>query len=227
MKFPLSRNYLIFGICFATAMYMVTQGQGCSGQVASSGNSAGGTSLSSNSGNSSGDLGVAPPPADDMPVIPNSKTVSVVYSKQILEQYTTCLGVKASDRTVAMYENKKGAVSVYGTANTITSPMMMAVLSISGEICQDLVLQEAAASSKRIFKEIDLNANLAPGDAAVKMAISRLALACWQRKETASEAQNLSGMVSSSVGATEAQGGRKAALMICTSMLSSLDAMAN
>lgn len=225
--FKASRHLVIFGICFVMAMYLVTQGQGCSGQIASTSNS-GSSSGSSNLNNNSGGLGVEPMPSDDIPVIPNAKTVSVAYSKQILEQYSTCLGVKPSDRTIAMYESKKGAISVYGTANTITSPMMMAVISISGEICQDLVLQEAAVgATKRIFKDIDLAANQAPSEASIKNAISRLALSCWQRNENATEVQSLTGMVAQSVGATENQAARKAALLVCTSMLSSLDALSN
>ncbi len=229
MKFSKkTRPILIFVICVVTAGILVTQGQGCSGQVATknaniSSQSTGG----GNSSNGSSGLGVESAPSEDIPVLPNSKTVSVVYSKQILEQMSTCLAVKPTDRTIATYENKKGAISVYGTANSITSPMMMAVLSVSGEICQDLILQEAPLTTKRIFKDFDLNANLLPTDAVIKNAISRLALSCWQRKETATDSQILSDMVAQSVVATEAQAGRRAALMICTSMLSSLDALTN
>ena len=225
--FKASRHLVIFGICFVTAMYLVTQGQGCSGQIASTNSASSGSSGSNTVNNNNGGLGVEPMPSDDIPVIPNSKTVSVAYSKQILEQYSTCLGIKPSDRTVAMYESKKGAISVYGTANTITSPMMMAVMSISGEICQDLISQEATAASKRIFKDIDLAANQLPSEAVIKNAISRLALSCWQRAETAAEAQSISTMVAQSVGATENQAARKSALLVCTSMLSSLDALSN
>lgn len=228
MKFSkMSRHVLIFGICIATAGLLVTQGQGCSGQVASNSMLSSAGTSGNNTGTTSTGLGVEPVPSDDIPVLPNSKTVSIVYSKQILEQMSTCLGVKPTDRTIAMYDNKKGAISVYGTANTVTSPMMMAILSISGEICQDLILQEATMAAKRIFKDIDLNANVLPTDALLKNAISRLALSCWQRKETAADVQSLSDMVAQSVAATESQAGRKAALMVCTSMLSSLDALTN
>lgn len=163
----------------------------------------------------------------DIPVIPGARTVSLVYSKQVVDQLTSCSGLAVpSEKTVAMYEQKKGSISTYGTANTVTAPMMMAVASIAGEICNDLIEQENKLGG-RLFAGFNMAANALPSSAQLSDSISKLAVSCWQRNESSSERQLLLDMVSTSVGTGEMQATRKAALLVCTSMLSSLDALLN
>lgn len=166
--------------------------------------------------------------SSDIEVIPGAKTVSLVYSKQVLDQLSACSGLAVpSDKTLAMYEQKKGAISTYGSANTVTSPMMMAVTSIAGEICNDLIIQEAASVSGRLFTGFNMTAAILPNTSQLSDTISKFAVSCWQRNESSSERQALLDMVMSSVAPNEAFAGRKSALMLCTSMLSSLDAILN
>lgn len=163
----------------------------------------------------------------DMPIINGAKTVSIVYSKQIVDQLSSCVGVaQPSDATLAMYEQKKGAVSTYGYANTVTSPMMMAVTSIAGEVCNDLINQEVKTGA-RIFSGFDMSSNNLPNVSLISDSISRMALSCWQRRETSVERELVLNMVQSSVVATENLAARKSALLVCTSMLSSLDSLLN
>lgn len=158
---------------------------------------------------------------------PNTKTVSLVSSNQTLSHLSTCLGVKTpSAETVALYEAKKGAISVSGAAKTVTPPMMMAITNIAGEICNDLINQEVA-SGERMFVGINMSANQLPSSSDLQNAISRLALSCWNRYETSDEKQVLLDLVSSSVSPTENMASRKASLLLCTSVASSLDALMN
>ncbi len=164
---------------------------------------------------------------NDIKVIPGTKTVSLVYSKQVLDQMTACLGVKTpSDQTIAMYGQKKGAISTYGTANTITSPMMMAVVSIAGEVCNDLLNQESTGPL-RLFKDFNFQSTNLPDNGALRSAISRLSLSCWQRPVEAAETELLVDLAFKSVKNGEAKASRKSALLLCTSMLSSLDSLLN
>lgn len=164
----------------------------------------------------------------DITVIPGARTVSMVYSKQVLDQLSACSGLALpSEKTLTMYEQKKGAISTYGTANTVTSPMMMAVTSIAGEICNDLIDQEVVSAQPRLFSGFNMAANVLPNNSELSDTISKLAVSCWQRNENSSERQLLLDMVSSSVGVNEALAARKSALLLCTSMLSSLDALLN
>ena len=108
----------------------------------------------------------------------------------------------------------------------MTGPAMMAITSIAGEICNDLINQEISVG-QRLFTGFDMAASALPNNSQLSDAITRLSLSCWQRNESSGERQALLGLVNSSVGATEVNGSRKAALMICTSMLSSLSALLN
>lgn len=215
---------IIVTLSFATFI-TVTQGNGCTGKFsATSSSSSGEASDTSSIPDTSGNVD------SGIPIIPGAKTVSLVYSKQVLDQMTTCAGVsRPSDTTLAMYDQKKGAVSVYGTANTITGPMMMAVTSIAGEVCNDLLNQEATATSSRIFAFNDKNfsTNMLPSTTEMNDAISRLGLSCWQRIPDSNERAVISSMIADTIKNGDSKASRSAALMICTSMLSSLDALLN
>lgn len=198
-------------------------GNGCSQSLnsASSGVSAN-NGATDNSGSAQSDSA-----STDIPIINGAKTVSIAYSKQIVDQLSSCVGVaQPSDATLAMYEQKKGAVSTYGYANTVTSPMMMAVTSIAGEVCNDLINQEVKTGA-RIFSGFDMSSNNLPNVSLISDSISRMALSCWQRRETSVERELVLNMVQSSVVATENLAARKSALLVCTSMLSSLDSLLN
>ena len=164
----------IAGLC------AVLVGNGCQEFGAWSGKSvADGVSSSSALGGDVG--GVNTPPDIGMDVIPGAKTASMVYSNEVLTHLASCAGVATpSDATVAMYEAKKGAISVYGQANTITSPMMMAITSIAGEVCNDLINQEVKLGG-RIFKNMNMSANTLPNNADLVDSVSRIALSCWGR----------------------------------------------
>jgi hypothetical protein len=219
---------IISAIALSLVVYIIAMGQGCSKSAPSSpvASSSSSTAVTSTSGGSV--LGIEPLQPDPTAIVPMEKTVGVGYAQQVLDQYSSCLGVRPSDRTVATYEAKKGAISTFGTHDTVTPPMLMALTNIAGELCQDLINQESpATANKRIFKNIDLMANATPATTALRESISRLAIACWQRRETASEAQALTELVSETVGANEAHAARKATLAVCTAILSSLQGYLN
>lgn len=212
-------NKKIIGIGSAIVILgtiLVTLGNGCSGQMG------GFEALQdlSNGGNSSST-------SLDSDVIPGAKTVSMVYSNQVLDQLSSCVGVvNPSDASRKMFQEKKGSISTYGTADSMNPAMMMGIISIAGEVCNDLINQEITGGG-RIFKDIDLKASSLPTDASLRNAISRLALSCWNRNEENTEQQILLDMVYNNVTASEQGASRKSALMVCTSMLSSLDSLLN
>lgn len=164
---------------------------------------------------------------DDEIINPNAKTASLINSNQTLTHLTTCLGVKTpSAETVALYEAKKGSISVSGAAKTVTPPMMMAIANIAGEVCNDLINQEIK-NEARIFVGIDLNANRLPASTDLQDSISRLALSCWNRYESSGEKQVLLDLISNSVSPNETMAAKKASLLLCTSIAASLDALLN
>ena len=195
---------------------LIFVGNGCSGQFQ--------IDPANRSSSSSSSAASASTPVD---FVPGTKAVSVVYAQQALDQLSACAGVAIpSDATQKMYESKKGQISVYGTAETITSPMMMALVSISGEICNDLINQERNLAVKRIFKGWDLNSAMLPASGFVNESITRMSLSCWQRPENSVERQSVLD-AAFAVKDGEVKASEKMALMICTSMLSSLNSLLN
>lgn len=161
----------------------------------------------------------------DIEVIPGTKTVSFVGANQVLGHLSNCLGLSVpSDATVAVYNDKKGSISTYGAANSITPPMMMAIASIAGEVCSDMIDQEIA-TGERIFKNMNLQSSSLPSNSVLGSTISNLALSCWRGNETTEERAVLLDLVNQSVVANEANAARKAALLLCTAMLSSTNAL--
>lgn len=216
MKIKLSRKAIhIVSLVISMGTVVAVMGNGCSGDFKTQNIESTSTAV------------VANTESDDMEVIPGTKTASVVYANQVLEQMSSCLGVeKVSDSTLKMYDSKKGAISVYGAANTVNAAMMMSVISIAGEVCNDLIKQEMNLGG-RIFKDINLSANQLPSDGLLTSAASRLALSCWGRPMDSSERQTVMDSIYQTIQASEAMSSQKAALMMCTSMVSSLDSLLN
>lgn len=165
---------------------------------------------------------------NEIDVIPGAKTASLVGATNVVQHLATCTGLEAvSQATLSVYNTKVGSVSTYGAVNSVTPPMMMAVHSIAGEVCNDVVDQELAKGT-RIFAGWNLNASVLPSDSALSLAAQNIALSCWKDYEISNEERDV--IVSAavqSIGSGEANAARKAAVVICTSMLASLNALLN
>jgi hypothetical protein len=210
----------IVSIASIVGSLLVFVGNGCGGQFQTSENA----SLNPSGGPDPGSLMSGAD--EDSDFVLGEKTASVIYSQQALDQLAACLGVEVpSDPTLRMYDSKRGQISVYGTAETITSPMMMGVISTAGELCNDLINQENA-SGLRIFKGWNLSSNNVPATGDVNDAITRLALSCWQRPETATERDMVLDAVTS-VSNGDPMASKQSALILCTSMLASLNSLLN
>lgn len=165
---------------------------------------------------------------NEIDVIPGAKTASLVGSTNIVQHLASCTGLESiSQNTQGVYEDKVGSVSTYGAVNSLTPPMMMAVHSIAGEVCNDVIDQEIAKGT-RIFAGWNLNSSSLPSDSQLGTAAMNLALSCWKDYELTNEERDivLSAVVES-VAPSEANASRKAAIVMCTAMLASLNALLN
>lgn len=196
-------------------------GHGCSQFAGNSGGSSSSSVPTGTAGTGGGGTGFTP--------IPNALTVSLVYNKQILDNYVACSGIgRPSVATTSEWQRRQDSFAEYGYATDITAPMLMAITALTGEICNDLLNIETTqpAASRRIFNAIDF----AAGPSAISGSIMgetvrRLSRACWARDEfpeelniiTADLNQSLTGLNLNDPAET-----RKTALLLCTGMLSSL-----
>lgn len=199
-------------IVLTGGLIIVGLGQGC-GKFTAIG-------LDSSSQNSSGDTS-----QDDPTIKPNTETVALVYGKQVLDHYSTCIGSGLpTDRTLAVYSAKSGTISETGAVSTLTAPMLMAATSIAGEVCEDLIAKEKVAP--RIFIGFDMNSMTMPNSSSLQDAMRRIARSCWSRDEDPTEGQIIMDAVQSAFqGANAANTTHDAALFMCTSMLGSLDSL--
>lgn len=167
--------------------------------------------------------------SSELEIIPkeDTKTVSLVYSNQVLDNFVSCTGIgKASDRTISVYNEKKGAISEFGIVTSLTAPMMMAVMGIAGEVCTDLIDSEAMSSSPRIFVGFDFTSSSIPSSSLISDSARRLARSCWQRNENSTELKTLLDGINAALSSSSSTGKtRKAALLLCTSILSSLEGL--
>lgn len=154
---------------------------------------------------------------------PNAATLAMVYNKQVLDHMVSCSGIGvASDSTLSTWAAKRGAVSIDGSVLTITSPMLMAVTTIAGDVCRDLI--ESEKMNPRIFNNVNWSATSLPSSNVLGDSIRGLALSCWQRPEADEERNFILDAMSSQFG-TGNINNSDAFLFLCTSMLSSLDTL--
>lgn len=163
---------------------------------------------------------------NEIDVIPGAKTASLVGSTNIAQHLASCTGLESiTQKTKSVYNAKVGSVSTYGAVNSLTPPMMMAVHSIAGEVCNDVVDQEILQGT-RIFAGWDLNANVIPSDSLLSAAATNIALSCWKDYDLSTEERGIIVQaIVESTNTAEGQATRKSAVMMCTAMLASLNAM--
>ncbi|RME14357.1 MAG: hypothetical protein D6797_09055 [Bdellovibrio sp.] len=138
-----------------------------------------------------------------------AKVASIYYGRQVLDNMISCLSLdpaNVSQRTEEEFQKRKGSFSETGSVLDVTSPMMMGVASLAGEVCADLI-----ESGSPIVASGDL-----------RQVVRAIGLSCWGDLPTIEEESIIMSGVDES-GVT----GDTAKLFVCTSMLSSLAAIEN
>lgn len=166
----------------------------------------------------------------DIVLVPGSRTISVLHSGQVLKNMQSLAGVEIpSGKTLEVFEKKKTSFSEDGRANSLNAPILLAISSLGGEVCNDLIVQENALdrAKRRIFPQIDFALNPEQQDAeGVKDSVRRMARSFWGRNESDEEMEiilsGLDEMVS--YGTNQPGDTEMAMIYICTSMISSLEA---
>ncbi|MBL7545381.1 MAG: hypothetical protein JNL11_16295 [Bdellovibrionaceae bacterium] len=165
---------------------------------------------------------------NEIEVIPGAKTASLAGANQIVHHFAACTGLESiSGSTKAVYEEKSPSMSTYGAVNTVTGPYLMSVHSVAGEVCNDVIDQEIARGT-RLFAGWNLSSSSLPSQSQLANAALNFSLSCWKDYELSNEERDIVvDAVVSSVNSNEVDASRKAAVIICTSMLASLNALLN
>lgn len=227
MKASLKKKMKLFSMIGAIGAAMVFIGHGCS-------------EFSGRNSSGSGGSGSATNDNQDFEIIPGERTVSTVYAKQVLDNMTSCSGIGTpSVATIQEWTQRLGTISEYGYATSVSGPMMMGIVAIAGEICNDLISLETpkADSARIIFDGVDFTRGPSSvSNGTLRLVITRLARSCWQREDDSNpgpEGQTsetdliingFNDIVAEGSGDTPAQT-RNSMLAVCTGMLSSLSAV--
>ncbi|MCB0362610.1 MAG: hypothetical protein KDD35_07805 [Bdellovibrionales bacterium] len=229
MKASFKKQMRLLSVIAAVSAAMVFIGHGCSnfsGSKSSKGDQANGPIVDE---------------AQDFDIIPGERTVSTVYAKQVLDNMTSCSGIGTpSVATIQEWNQRFGTLSEYGYATSVSGPMLMGIVAIAGEVCNDLINQESMKpdSERLIFDGVDFTQGPASlSNSTLRLVTNRIARSCWQREddpnpgpegqtsETDIIANGYSDIINAGTSDTPVQQTRNGMLAICTGMLSSLSAI--
>ncbi|MCM2281399.1 MAG: hypothetical protein NDI61_06075 [Bdellovibrionaceae bacterium] len=156
-----------------------------------------------------------------------AKTVAVSNSENVLSSLVSMAGIGVpSARTLQVYNRERTKIAESGKADSVNAPMWVAVTTLSGEVCWDLIIAEKALAQnqRRIFTQVDFaTAPAQVSDTAKNDLIRRLARSAWARNETSDELTLIKSGMASITGTTPADTDRQM-LFACTAVMASLDA---
>jgi hypothetical protein len=155
------------------------------------------------------------------------ETVRVVHRNEFLSSVTSVLDLPYSTTLYTAFNSMAPNLSDNGYVDSVTAPLMNAVLSIHGSACSEQLRRERAMASaeRQVFKGFDFaKSPTAQPPTATSDLIRTLARRAWLRNETQAERdaiQEAAKLFDTAVAADT----EKKALFICSAMLSSLDAI--
>ncbi|MEK6554587.1 MAG: hypothetical protein AABZ31_05060, partial [Bdellovibrionota bacterium] len=122
-----------------------------------------------------------------------------------------------------------GMYSETGAVTTVNSSALLAMTTVAGELCNDLLNTEYAAgrmpASNRFFPMVGNPNGAASAELSATVRtdiIRRMARSFWQRNEDTEELAAISAGVAEAMAAEPNMNARKASLYMCTAMLSSV-----
>jgi hypothetical protein len=184
--------------------------------------------LNSKSMASSGGNGSFSECADGLCEVVDQKVVGVTNSQNAMLSMLEQAGVTPSQNTRTRFASQASKITETGAADTITAPMWVAITTLSSEVCNDLYNAERVQpmADRRIFNTIDFTKgyNMVSAEAKEEV-IRRMARSFWARNESGQEKILIRSTVDEVfAGKTTTADTQKAAMFLCTAMMSSLKA---
>jgi uncharacterized protein YbcC (UPF0753/DUF2309 family) len=175
--------------------------------------------------NDGGSVQISQSSNGDIVPIANTKTASIVRASRTLDSLVSCLGVKTpSTQAIAELNKNKGTISEEGLANSMTQPMAKSLISVSAQVCNDLINNEKplADTERMIFKGVNFNAGKLDSSL-VTLAAKRISRSCWGRNPTQNEVDLIVSEVNSqfSTGTDNSANTVKKMIYLCTAMAAS------
>lgn len=138
-----------------------------------------------------------------------------------------------SNEVMNEYNRRSGALSVTPDLKYVNAPMLLAITSIAGEVCNGLVAREQAiadTTQRRFFSNVNFAQAVANFDQqSYSATVSRLANSFWGRAPSSEEIQMFSEFRNEFIAAipaaqvNQAAQTRALALSVCSAMLATFD----
>lgn len=153
------------------------------------------------------------------------KADRVISQRQVVPNFKKCLGLsnaQVSATTVAAYNGATSSLSLEGNPQDLNSAMLLAVTKVASEMCNDLINVEKTVATRNYFSGFTLSGS---GDGSQPFdqnkTLNKFSNACWGRDVTAEERQLFETKFTAGTITKDAKG----ALLLCTTMLSSAEAL--
>jgi hypothetical protein len=158
---------------------------------------------------------------------------ALLTGEQIFKGMLNLTGTAPTGAVNNEYKSRENAFSLNADLKNITSPMMIAITSLGGEVCNTLLASEISKSTsdRAFFSEVDFTKDVSNVNTdQFDFVIHSLARTFWGRNETEEERNLLLNGKSEFLAtleaskATQATSTRDLMLFTCSAMLSSVDA---
>jgi hypothetical protein len=165
--------------------------------------------------------------------------VGFLSSDQMLKSMISVAGVESlGDVTTAddaaidsTFTQRAGSLPSVQNLTAATGPTLIAVTNLAGTVCNKAVNNDIGAGSpaaRLFFQEVNFSAGLSQGAAAFVPGFERVARNAWRRDVTPDEEGFMQSFVSEfadGANMTDPAQSKLLAISICTSVLSSMDAL--
>jgi hypothetical protein len=165
--------------------------------------------------------------------------VGFLSSEQMLKSMISVAGVEslgdvttADDAAIdATYQQRAGSLPSVQNLTAATGPTLIAVTNLASTVCNKAVNNDIAAGSptdRLFFQEVNFSGGLSQGAAAFLPGFQRVARNAWRRDATQDEIGFMQGFASEfadGANMTDPVQSKLLAISMCTSVLSSMDAL--
>lgn len=170
----------------------------------------------------------------------DTKPITIVYSENLLISMQQMAGVTTVPAAkITRFLSAKTKITETGKVDSVNAPMMSAIANTAADVCDELITRERAlaAGDRRFLGLVDftnIQGSAGITEAAKDDVIRRMARSFWGRNESSAERVLIKRMLdeamaegrpASFTATTAATDTANAMLFVCTSMMSSLDAI--
>lgn len=150
-----------------------------------------------------------------------NKVEAVTSQRQFFPSIKKCLGLADSEVSSASqtaFTQASPSLPPTGNVQDLSAPMMMSVLKVAGELCNDLIKKEKNLSQKTFFTDFNLSGSTPNSSPNLSSTVQVFANRCWGRAATTDEVS----IITKSMATLNLTNSSAAALYLCSAAIGSI-----